>query len=385
MENRTRIRRAQSCATDAREAAREFHAAVAQPEMALVMFFCSSEYDLEVLAEEMGRLFAGVQVIGCTTAGEIGPEGCRDHSITGASFPAGTFAAASGRIDGLQQFEIARGQSLVQDLLQRLESLEPGADANNSFAFLLIDGLSVREEPVTSALQGALGKFPLVGGSAGDGLNFGTTHVYFDGGFHADSAVLVLVTTPLPFRTFKAQHFVPTEQRVVVTAADAERRIVMELDGRPAVEEYARLAGTGIANLDPLRFAASPVVVLIDGTNYVRSIQKANPDGSLTFFCAIEEGVVLRVARGEDLEENLEQSFAGIRAAIGPPQLVLGCDCILRKLEIVQSGLVERVEAVFRDNNVIGFNTYGEQFHGVHVNQTLTGVAIGSAPMVTDG
>jgi len=385
VENRTRIRKAQSCATDAREAAREFHAAVAQPEMALVMFFCSSEYDLEVLAEEMGRLFAGVQVIGCTTAGEIGPEGCRDHSITGASFPAGTFAAASGRIDGLQQFEIARGQSLVQDLLQRLESLEPGADANNSFAFLLIDGLSVREEPVTSALQGALGKFPLVGGSAGDGLNFGTTHVYFDGGFHADSAVLVLVTTPLPFRTFKAQHFVPTEQRVVVTAADAERRIVMELDGRPAVEEYARLAGTGIANLDPLRFAASPVVVLIDGTNYVRSIQKANPDGSLTFFCAIEEGVVLRVARGEDLEENLEQSFAGIRAAIGPPQLVLGCDCILRKLEIVQSGLVERVEAVFRDNNVIGFNTYGEQFHGVHVNQTLTGVAIGSAPMVTDG
>ena len=385
MENRTRIRRAQSCATDAREAAREFHAAVAQPEMALVMFFCSSEYDLEVLAEEMGRLFAGVQVIGCTTAGEIGPEGCRDHSITGASFPAGTFAAASGRIDGLQQFEIARGQSLVQDLLQRLESLEPGADANNSFAFLLIDGLSVREEPVTSALQGALGKFPLVGGSAGDGLNFGTTHVYFDGGFHADSAVLVLVTTPLPFRTFKTQHFVPTEQRVVVTAADAERRIVMELDGRPAVEEYARLAGTGIANLDPLRFAASPVVVLIDGTNYVRSIQKANPDGSLTFFCAIEEGVVLRVARGEDLEENLEQSFAGIRAAIGPPQLVLGCDCILRKLEIVQSGLVERVDAVFRDNNVIGFNTYGEQFHGVHVNQTLTGVAIGSAPMVTDG
>ena len=385
MENRTRIRRAQSCATDAREAAREFHAAVAQPEMALVMFFCSSEYDLEVLAEEMGRLFAGVQVIGCTMAGEIGPQGCRDHSITGASFPAGTFAAASGGIDGLQQFEIARGQSLVQDLLQSLESLEPGADANNSFAFLLIDGLSVREEPVTSALQGALGKFPLVGGSAGDGLNFGTTHVYFDGGFHADSAVLVLVTTPLPFRTFKTQHFVPTEQRVVVTAADAERRIVMELDGRPAVEEYARLAGTGIANLDPLRFAASPVVVLIDGTNYVRSIQKANPDGSLTFFCAIEEGVVLRVARGEDLEENLEQSFAGIRAAIGPPQLVLGCDCILRKLEIVQSGLVERVDAVFRDNNVIGFNTYGEQFHGVHVNQTLTGVAIGSAPMVTDG
>jgi hypothetical protein len=203
--------------------------------------------------------------------------------------------------------------------------------------------------------------------------------VYFDGGFHADSAVLVLVTTPLPFRIFMTQHFVATEQRGVVTAADTERRIVAEIDGWPAAEAYARMVGADVHNLDPQRFAASPVVVPIGGTNYVRSIQKANPDGSLTFFCTIEEGVVLRAAQGVDLVENLEQAFAGIRAAIGRPQLVIGCDCILRKLEIAQRGLVERVEAVFGDNNVIGFNGYGEQYCGVHVNQTLTAIAIGEA------
>lgn len=377
MENRNRIRKAQSCATDAREAALEFHAAVVQPDMALVIFFCSSEYDLEVLAEEMKRLFAGVQVVGCTTAGEIGPAGYRDHSLTGASFPASSFNAVSGCIDRLQQFEVASGQVFAQELLQRLESRAPQADTDNSFALLLIDGLSVREEPVTRALQSALGKLPLFGGSAGDGLNFGKTQVYFEGGFHTDSAVLVLITTSLPFRIFKTQHFVPTDQRVVVTAADAEHRIVREIDGLPAAEAYARLVETSVQNLDPMRFAASPVVVLIDGTNYVRSIQKANPDGSLTFFCAIEEGLVLRVARGVDLLENLEHAFAGIQSAIGPPQLVIGCDCILRKLEITQRGLADRVEPLFFDNNVIGFNSYGEQYCGVHVNQTLTGIAIG--------
>lgn len=377
MENRNRIRKAQSCAPDAREAALEFHAAVVQPDMALVIFFCSSEYDLEVLAEEMKRLFAGVQVVGCTTAGEVGPAGYRDHSLTGASFPASSFNAVSGCIDRLQQFEIASGQAFAQELLQRLESRAPQADTDNSFALLLIDGLSVREEPVTRALQSALGKLPLFGGSAGDGLKFGKTQVYFDGGFHTDSAVLVLVTTSLPFRIFKTQHFVPTDQRVVVTAADAEQRIVREIDGLPAAEAYARLVETSVQNLDPLRFAASPVVVLIDGTNYVRSIQKANPDGSLTFFCAIEEGLVLRVARGVDLVENLEHAFVGIQSAIGPPQLVIGCDCILRKLEITQRGLTDRVEPLFFDNNVIGFNSYGEQYCGVHVNQTLTGIAIG--------
>jgi len=383
MDTRIRIRRAQSCATDARDAVREFHAGAAQPDMALVIFFCSSEYDLEVLAEEMRSLFAGVQVVGCTTAGEIGPAGYREHSLTGASFPASSFNAVSGCIDHLQQFKIATGQALVQELLQRLESHAPQAETDHSFALLLIDGLSMREEAVTRALQSALGKLPLVGGSAGDGVKFDSTHVYFEGRFHSDSAILILAATRLPFKLFKTQHFVATGERLVVTEADTALRIVKEINGLPAAQEYARILGIDARDLAPKRFAAWPVVVLIDGTNYVRSIQKVNPDGSLTFFCAIENGLVLRVAKGVDLVENLEQAFTQIRAEIGPPQLVLGCDCILRKLEISQSSLTDRVGEVFLRNNIIGFNTYGEQFHGVHVNQTLVGIAIGTDSMET--
>jgi hypothetical protein len=35
---------------------------------------------------------------------------------------------------------------------------------------------------------------------------------------------------------------------------------------------------------------------------------------------------------------------------------------------------------VFRHNNTIGFSSYGEQYLGVHVNQTLTSIAIGDLP-----
>lgn len=378
------IRRGQSCATDAPEAARELHALVEQADMALVVFFCSSEYDLDLLAEEMGRLFAGVQVIGCTTAGEIGPAGYREHSLAGASFAASRFASVSGRIDCLQQFEISTAQALAQELLQNLENDARQAGPENSFALLLIDGLSVREEPVTRALQSALGRLPLLGGSAGDGINFGQTWVYHEGRFHADSAVLILVTTQLPFKLFKTQHFIATDERLVVTEADTASRNVKEINGLPAAREYARILGIDARDLDPFRFAAWPVVVMIDGTNYVRAIQKVNPDGSLTFFCAIEDGLVLRVAQGVGLLENLEQTFAQIRTEIGAPQFVLGCDCILRKLEISQCGIREHVEALLLRNNTIGFNTYGEQFRGVHVNQTLVGIAIGTAPTETD-
>ena len=32
---------------------------------------------------------------------------------------------------------------------------------------------------------------------------------------------------------------------------------------------------------------------------------------------------------------------------------------------------------LYRDNNVIGFGTYGEQYRSMHLNQTLTGIAFG--------
>lgn len=374
------IRIAQSYSTEARQAVQEFHEAVAQPNMELVVFFCSSEYDLDVLATEMSRLFAGIQVVGCTTAGEIGPAGYRQHSLSGASFPADSSVVVSGLLDRLSQFDIGRGDDFAQALLQRLESKAPDANPDNSFALLLIDGMSVREEPVAHALQHALGKITLFGGSAGDDLKFARTYVYSDGRFHSDSAALILINTSLPFKIFKTQHFVSTDERLVVTEADPARRIVKEINGRPAAAEYAQLLGVDVHDLNPMRFAASPVVVMIDGTDYVRSIQKANPDGTLTFFCAIEEGLVLRVAHGVDLVNNLEQTFDKIRAEIGIPQLVLGCDCILRNLEVSQNGLKDRVGEIFRRNNTIGFSSYGEQFHGVHVNQTLTGIAIGTVP-----
>lgn len=374
------IRMAQSCATEARQAVAEFHAAVAQPNIELVIFFCSSEYDLDVLAAEMNRLFAGIQVVGCTTAGEIGPAGYRQHSLSGASFPAGSCVAVSGRLDRLSQFDIARGHDFAQALLQRLESKAPDASPDNCFALLLIDGLSIREEPVAHALQYALGKITLFGGSAGDDLKFAKTYVYNDGRFRSDSAALILVSTSSPFRIFKTQHFASTDKRLVVTEADPANRIVKEINGLPAAAEYARLLGVNVNDLNSTSFAASPVVVMIDGTDYVRSIQKANPDGGLTFFCAIEEGLVFRVAHGVDLVNNLEQTFANIRAEIGQPQLVIGCDCILRNLEISKNGLKDLVGEIFRHNNTIGFSTYGEQFQGVHINQTLTGIAIGTAP-----
>ena len=84
------------------------------------------------------------------------------------------------------------------------------------------------------------------------------------------------------------------------------------------------------------------------------------------------------VAEGVDLVQNLENLFSRLRDDIGEPELILGCDCILRSLEMEQKQIKHMVSKVLSRNNVIGFCTYGEQFNAMHVNQTFTGVAIGA-------
>ncbi|MFU1922164.1 FIST N-terminal domain-containing protein, partial [Klebsiella pneumoniae] len=40
------------------------------PHLGFVLFFCSAEYDLPALAEMLERYFGGIDLVGCTTAGE---------------------------------------------------------------------------------------------------------------------------------------------------------------------------------------------------------------------------------------------------------------------------------------------------------------------------
>lgn len=75
--------------------------------------------------------------------------------------------------------------------------------------------------------------------------------------------------------------------------------------------------------------------------------------------------------------ENLRQLFTDVVAEIGPPQLIIGCECVLRSLEMERMQLKPRMGQLLVDHNVVGFNTYGEQLNAMHVNQTFTGVAIG--------
>ena len=372
-----KVLRAFSTAPSADRAAAEIHAAIGDSDNACVVFFCSADRDLPAIAAAMSQLFGDTLMVGCSTAGEITPDGYGRGSLTAIALPRRHFAAVAAPIESLSTFDLLQGHPLVSEALARLEHAAPFPVADNSFALLLVDGLSRREEWVVSALSLVLDDIPLFGGSAGDQLRFNSTHIYFDGAFHTDAAILLLVATQCPFRVFRTEHFVSTNRKMVVTGAEPTARVVTEINGEPAGREYARMVGLDVSRLTPMIFATYPVVVRVGGVYYVRSIQKVNNDESLTFFCAIDEGIVLTVAQGTDIVDNLKATMAEIRGQIGPPQVIIGCDCILRRLEIERKRLFTPMSSLLAANNVVGFNTYGEQHNAMHVNQTLTGVAIG--------
>jgi len=189
--------------------------------------------------------------------------------------------------------------------------------------------------------------------------------------------VVVLVHTALDFEVFTTHHIQPREEKLVVTAADPASRTVFELNAEPAALEYARLLGVDPQQLDPATFALHPLAVRLGEQHYVRSIQRVNADLSLTFYCAVENGIVLTAMQPGPLLPNLRALFDGLESRLGPLLLTIGCDCFLRRMEIEARGLVTDTAALLVDRRVIGFNTYGEQFNGMHINQTFTGVAIG--------
>ena len=371
------IRRGYSRAYDAAQGARELFDSIHDPAASLSVFFASTEYDLYALERELNRWFAGTPLIGCTSAGEITPAGYVTGGIAGFSLLQPDFITVSATIEHLRSISITESHAIVRSLQNRLDEQDRELGPDNTFAFLLIDGLCKCEEVVLSAISQALGDIPLFGGSSGGGLNFQRSYVFDRGRFRTDAAVLVMVRTRVPFKLFTTDHFVNSPTRMVVTEADPVARIVTEINAEPAGREYARLVGLAVDKLTPMIFATHPVVVKVGGRYYTRSIQKVNEDESLSFFCAIDKGIVLTVARGTDLLQSVSRLFDEIALEIGPPQLVIGCDCVLRSLELEQSQLKEEAGKLFAANNVIGFSSFGEQFHAMHVNQTFTGAAIG--------
>jgi hypothetical protein len=345
-----------------------------------VIVFFSNEHDPEVLLDALKRNFPETLVSGCSTSGEIGPLGMMQGGIVFIAFPETGFRLMSEVIPEIDRGGVERASEIARRLRIQMIGGASRSAKEHIFALVLVDGLSNAEEALTAALNLSLDGIELVGGSAGDGLAFQNTVLIHRGKLIRRAAILFVIETALPIRIFKTQNFEPTPVKLVVTAADTENRIVHELNAEPAAREYAAAIGLGLEDLGPYSFASYPLVVKIGGNYYCRCVRTVNSDGSLSFFCAIDEGLVFTVARPRDMLRTTLETLEAIDASLGGTDLVLGFDCILRRLDAESRQVRHKVEEIYQRFGVAGFHTYGEQFNAMHLNQTLTGIAFATSP-----
>jgi hypothetical protein len=340
-------------------------------------FHSPSLFTSEAFAAAMREHAPDLAHAGCTTAGEMTPEGIGDGEALALILPAAHFTVRSALIEDISTSGMHTVADEVERLIRELDDCGDGGPGRRRFALCLIDGMSFAEEAVTAAIHWALDDIPLVGGSAGDDLRWHKPVLFHNGAVCSNSAVILLVATDIPFKIFKTDNFIPTDAKFVVTASDADRRVVAEFNARPAAIEYAEALGEEAGSLSQMTFASSPVVVRVGGEYFCRAIRGAGEDGSLAFACAIDDGVVLTLAEARGMVESTRTTLDDLDRRLAGIDMVLGFDCCYRRVDAANRQIMRPMAELYRKYNVVGFGTYGEQYQSMHLNQTLTGIAFG--------
>lgn len=369
---------AASSACELSDAIREIAPQIRQDNLCLVILFFSSGYRTADFTAALTEHLPDVLVAGCSTAGEINERGYQQNSLCALSFSSDYFSVSYAFYETLSELNLKEWYDTSLGLHSQHNTRYQLVDDRRTFSLLFTDGLCRKEEPLVRMIANAIAGIPLIGGSAGDNGHFEQTFVLHNHQLYSDCALQLLITTTLPFTLFKSQNIRAAEQRMVVTEALPEQRTIIEINGLPAATEYARHLGLDDPHqLTDELLAAHPVVVVMGDDAYVRSIQKVNDDLSLTFYCAIDTGIVIRVGKSFDLMTSLQDSLDQARKKVNRIQTTLMFDCIMRRIELDEKALLQEASGILQAYHPVGFSTYGEQWNGLHVNQTCTGLVLG--------
>ncbi|HAM18820.1 MAG TPA: hypothetical protein DCP70_09905, partial [Alteromonas macleodii] len=354
-----------------RDVANEILANVKCDEIELLLFHTSTLFDLDTVAKEISARFPHVNIVGCTSAGEFNKNGYGTEKLLAVAFLKNEFSIATALVPNLGEVNFDEAHDIASGLRRALQGRERRYDTEQHFVISVLDGLTRHEEHFLETFATAFGNIPHLGGSAGDDLKLEATYVFYNGEFHRDAAVLLLVGTGKPFTVFSIDHINSPVSKLVVTHADPESRTVYEINGEPAAQYYASLLGMKAEDLTPDVFSMFPLAVMVGGKYFIRSIQKVDlATNAITFYCAVDIGIILTFVQLGDCIEALESKLDKLRAQLGEPEFVYACDCFLRRLEIQQGENDHEIRRLQQRYNVAGFNAYGEHIHSVHLNQT---------------
>lgn len=333
-----------------------------------IVFFASSFYDNTEIAPLMLGAFPGAKVFGCSSYAEITGNGIHFRSISAMAFSE----------DAFDDFAITVAENISSDpwalekafarLENKLGAKMMDLDYKRYFGVTLFDGGSTGIENFLERI-GNLSDITFIGGYASDDFTFTDVRVYFEGANHTDAAILAVLKPRHNFKLLKTQSALPTDHSFLVTGADESRKIIHTLDNRPAVEVYAEAMGLTTAQLTDEVFLYNPFALMVDGQPFIRTVRQPTRDGGVQLFCAVKDGLRLRLMKPSDIVDRTRRDLADAQREIGKIRAILDFDCAHRAMMLGDANRYPDYVKLFKNFEVAGFSTYGEAYIGF-INQT---------------
>jgi len=375
--------RGESWLRDPAAAADELGAQIAHDNAAFALVFASCAYDPDILVGELSRVFGSTPVVGCTSIGEIGRGGFGRHGMVGLTVSKSAVRVGIGCASSISKGAFRAGHAAVVEAASALGVKPADLAPGRHVGLCLIDWRSQSEELFIAGAGSTASRIPVIGGSASDDADLAPdrtggheSRLFCRGQAVRDAGMIVLLETDLAFEVIVTEHMKPRDGRVVVTATDPASRLVTELDGIPALKRYKQVTGVGDAMNSEIA-GTLPFGYYVDGRAYVRSVMAIEGD-ALRFAWGVDRGTVLVPMESGEMIPATETALAEVdRELGGEVEAVIAFSCYGRFLEAEREGLTDAVGEVLTRYPVMGFNTFGEQVNTLHVNHTLTGLAIG--------
>ena len=336
--------------------------------LSTLMYFASSAHEPAEVSRLMRDAFPGVKTFGCTSFKEMTAAGVHDGSITAVGFSHGPDEVIAATVTE----RISTSCCAIENAFARLEA-QLGCklmdlDYTGHFGILLFDH-RVPDFDRHIEQIGNLSDITFIGGGAGDDYSFQRIHVYFDGKVCDGEIVLVAVKLNDRIKLVKTQNVQPAGRSFLVTGFDRERRVLLTLDDRPALEVYAEALGLRVDELSDEVFRRFPVGIMFGKQPFVRTIDHATEDGGIRFFFPFTEGMRLELMNQLDIVETTSQALAKAREELGSIRAVIDFDCVNRILILGEAGRQDEYIRLFAGTEMAGFATFGEAYIGL-VNQT---------------
>lgn len=346
---------------------------------ALVLFFASTAYDFEQLTAAFHTQYPNAQVVGVTTTGEIGPQGFSEHSLSAQSYGTSFGKVRAFLMKDIEKYPIFDRPQLIEAVTSIGIQVAARDIEKQGLAYVFPVGLKSGEEKMLSVINSIFtyDGFPIFGGTAGDDAKFEVTKVSVNGVISSTGGATVFMKPNVDFYIYKENIFESTGHHVKITKADAEKRIVYEMNHRPAAQVYAELIGTTVSNLSS-ELPFHPLGRKFNDDFLIASPFEALKDGSVSFYCQVYEGATVEILQPKNAVTEMKRTLAHMSEVFIQLEGVLACNCILRKLQFENERIFPALnEELKKLPNICGFSSYGEQLNKSQLNQTLLMIGFG--------